>query len=183
MKSESQRGPELEPGKKADAFAVGLDAIGSIIRLRDRLEALQDPNVRKPSDVIAKAREKYAGMVRTIDLLLRADIESFFFVREIKLLQKEGIIVGTPDLLTLSDVDSEGRVHLAKCVPISSDMANEIRQMQKLPKNVREVLGRGSGRTGNLLGLSDSFEIADFEGDARIDLVKWTSIKELNAKS
>ncbi len=182
MKSESQRGPEVKSGEKADTFAVGLDAVGSIFKLRDRLEALRHPDAQKPSEAIARAREKYSGTVRALDLLLRADLESFFFVEEIKLLRKEGVIVGTPDLLTFSDVDSDGRVRLSQCVPISGEMANQIRQMQKLPRNVREDLCR-SGRTGNLLGLSDIFEIADFKGDARIDLVKWTSIKELNAKS
>ncbi len=183
MKSESQRGPEVEPKEKADAFAVGLDAVESILKLGDRLNALRHPDAQKPSDAIAKAREKYTGTVRALDLFLSAEFESFFLVDDIKLLQKEGVIVGMPDLLTFSDLNSEGRVQLRKCVPVSTAMANEIRQMQKLPRSVREGLVIGSGRTVNLLGLSDSFEVADFEGDARIDLVKWSSIKELNAKS
>lgn len=182
MKSESQRGPEVKPVEKVDPFTVGLDSIGSVLKLRDRLDALRHPEAQKPSDAIGRAREKYAGTVRSLDLLLEADLESFFFVEDLKLLRKEGVIVGTPDLLTFSDVDSKGRVRLSQCVPVGADMANEIRQMQKLPRNVRENLGKWSGRTGNLLGLSDSFEIADFKGDARIDLVKWGSIKELNAK-
>jgi len=182
-----QRGSEIEPGEKADALALGIESVGMIVRLKDRLQALSDARSRR-GDVdrdVAEAREKYSGTMRALELMMGQYDNNFMDLDDLWLLTTGGVITGKPDLLRLtSKYFDEPECH--DYLPISDALSAEIARMQKLPKGIIQSM-TGWGCTRSLFrlhgGTLDEYPLdRDADRMGVVDLVKWRSVKELNPK-
>lgn len=182
MKPESQRGPEIEPTEPKDRFAAGMENVAALLRLKAVLDERHPPSWPAIDQAGVQAREKFGGTIRALALMVGGYERQFLSAHEMRELRAAGAIAGTPDLLLLTSTEFGNRQE-NEYLPVTAAVAEEIREMLRLPKDVRSVLS-SSMAMHSLLQVWETYMLdQDAVRMGAITLIPWDGSLDAGADS